>query len=163
MKRNRLFGVINKFDDIVSSLFMGIIVSLATANVFMRYVLGRPWGWAEEVTIFLFVWVSALGAASMVKGEGHCSIDVAVRRLPPGIRRFVNIVDYFMVLITLVLIIWYGVLLAAGASSKITPILKIPYTWVDISLPVASIWMLVYYSRYLWQEIKGRSDREAGE
>ncbi|MDF2929545.1 MAG: siaT 2 [Anaerospora sp.] len=70
---------------------MAFIVLLACANVFMRYVVGAPWGWVEEVTIFTFVWLTMIGAASVIKAEGHCSIDVLVRRLPPKYERTATI------------------------------------------------------------------------
>ncbi|WP_333594626.1 TRAP transporter small permease, partial [Anaerospora hongkongensis] len=76
-----IWNFIKKIDEIVGMALMAFIVLLACANVFMRYVIGAPWGWVEEVTIFTFVWLTMIGAASVIKVEGHCSIDVLVRRL----------------------------------------------------------------------------------
>ena len=49
MKRN-LFYWIRRFDHYAGMFLMGFIILLANANVFMRYVVGKPWGWVEEVT-----------------------------------------------------------------------------------------------------------------
>ena len=62
---------LRNLDDILSMILMAFIILLACANVFMRYVVGSPWGWVEEVTIFTFVWLTMIGATSVIKAEGH--------------------------------------------------------------------------------------------
>jgi TRAP-type C4-dicarboxylate transport system permease small subunit len=151
-----IWKIIRNIDDIVGMVLMGFIVLLACANVFMRYVVGAPWGWVEEVTIFTFVWLTMIGAASVIKAEGHCSIDVLVRRLPPKYERTATIAADICVIITLLLMIWYGWELAMGAGGKVTPMLGIPYTYVDLAIPVASVFMLIYYLELTWLDITGK-------
>lgn len=152
-----ILSVLKNLDDILGMVLMAFIILLACANVFMRYVVGSPWGWVEEVTIFTFVWLTMIGAASVIKAEGHCSIDVLARKLPDGQRRVLNIVVNMIVIITLLLMFWYGIKLALSAGGKITPILGIPYTYVDLAIPVGCAFMLVYYTKLIWQDIKGES------
>lgn len=151
---------IKNLDDYLAMIAMAFIILLACANVFMRYVVGNPWGWVEEVTIFSFVWLTMLGAAAVVKVEGHCSIDVLQRKLPPGPKRILNIFVYLCTLTTLALLIWYGTDLALSAGGKTTPMLGIPYTYVDIAVPIGSAFMFVEYARLLWLEITGRGKQE---
>ena len=151
---------IKNLDDYLAMIAMAFIILLACANVFMRYVVGNPWGWVEEVTIFSFVWLTMLGAAAVVKVEGHCSIDVLQRKLPPGPKRILNIFVYLCTLTTLALLIWYGTDLALSAGGKTTPMLGIPYTYVDIAVPIGSAFMFVEYARLLWLEITCRGKQE---
>lgn len=152
----KLWQVLKNIDDLFSMAAMAFIILLACGNVFMRYVVGKPWGWAEEVTIFTFVWLSMLGAASVIKAEGHCSIDVLARRLPPGPRHVLAVVVDILVIVALVLLIWYGIKLTATAGTKLTPMLGIPYTYVDLAIPVSCAFMLIYYLRSLWQHLSGK-------
>lgn len=154
--RQSFWKALKSFDDIAGMFFMAFIVLLACANVFMRYVIGRPWGWVEEVTLLIFVWLIMLGAASVIKAEGHCSIDVLARKLPPGPGRVLAVIIDIIVDITLILLIWYGLELALSAGSKLTPILGIPYTYIDLSVPVGSALMLIYYLEFTWRDITGR-------
>jgi TRAP-type C4-dicarboxylate transport system permease small subunit len=48
-----------------------------------------------------------LGAASVVKAEGHCSIDVLARKLPVQHARALQIIIDLIVIATLLLLIWY--------------------------------------------------------
>lgn len=129
---------------------MGFIILLANANVFMRYVVGKPWGWVEEVTIFIFVWLIMFGAAAVTMAEGHCSIDVLARKLPPGPRWVLDIIVNLLVILTLCLTIWYGVELTLSAGNKLTPMLGIPYTYIDAAIPVGCSIMLLNYLQLLW-------------
>lgn len=160
----KIWGFLKNLDDIIGMALMAFIILLACANVFMRYVMSSPWGWVEEVTIFTFVWLIMFGAAAVIKAEGHCSIDVLVRSLPPRIARYIAILVDLAVIVTLVLMIYYGMKLALSAGGKLTPILGIPYTYVDLAIPVGCSIMLIYYIQFLWATISGREmKRDEGE
>lgn len=155
----RIWKILKNLDDYLSMFLMAFIILLACANVFMRYIVGNPWGWVEEVTIFIFVWLIMLGAASVVKAEGHCSIDVLARKLPDGARRILDLFVDVCVIVTLLLLIWYGTKLAMSAGGKITPMLGISYTYVDMAIPVGSLFMLVYYLRLFWLDLTGKREK----
>lgn len=155
-----MLKIIKNLDEFLAMIAMAFIILLACANVFMRYVIGNPWGWVEEVTIFSFVWLTMLGAAAVVKVEGHCSIDVLQRRLPPGPKHILNMFVYLCTLVTLALLIWYGTDLALSAGGKTTPMLGIPYTYVDIAVPIGGAFMFIEYARLLWLEITGKAKQD---
>ncbi len=45
------------------------------AQVFMRYVFGAPFAWAEEFAVLVFAWLIFLGAAHVQRDDSHLSID----------------------------------------------------------------------------------------
>ncbi|KYZ75982.1 hypothetical protein AXX12_05955 [Anaerosporomusa subterranea] len=158
-----MLKLLRNLDDIVGMFLMAFIILLACANVFMRYVVGNPWGWVEEVTIFIFVWLTMIGAASVIKAEGHCSIDVLARKLPPKARRVLDTFVDLCVIVTLLLMIYYGTELTLSAGGKITPMLGIPYTYIDAAIPVSSLIMLSYYLRIAWDNITGKGPNSQTE
>lgn len=157
------YDLVRKVDNFFGMAAMAFIILLACANVFMRYVVGRPWGWVEEVTVFTFVWLTMLGASAVVHVEGHCSIDVLVRKCAPKTQRVVSILADSVVLITLVLLIYYGIQLTIKGQTKLTPILGIPYSYVDASIPVSCSFMLMYYGRMFWNSLRGKQNTPALE
>ena len=154
----RIYGFVTRFDDFLGMVTMAFIILLACANVFMRYVVSRPWGWVEEVTVFTFVWLTMFGASAAVHAEGHCSIDVLVRRCPSKWRRRIAIFADLVVIVTLCLLIWYGVELTIKGQTKLTPILGIPYTYMNASVPLCCSFMLMYYLRMFWNTCRGRGN-----
>ncbi len=155
------YDLVRKVDNFFGMAAMAFIILLACANVFMRYVVGRPWGWVEEVTVFTFVWLTMLGASAVVHVEGHCSIDVLVRKCAPKTQRVVSILADSVVLVTLVLLIIYGIQLTIKGQTKLTPILGIPYSYVDASIPVSCSFMLMYYGRMFWNSLRGKRNTTA--
>lgn len=154
----KFYDAVRKFDSFMGMILMAFIILLACANVFMRYALGKPWGWAEEVTVFTFVWLTMFGASAVIHVEGHCSIDVLVARMPKKWQRITSIVADLVVLITLCLLIWFGILLTIKGHSKLTPILGIPYSYVDASIPLCCSFMLIYYGRMFWNSLMGKKN-----
>jgi TRAP-type C4-dicarboxylate transport system permease small subunit len=152
------YDFVRKLDNFLGMVAMGFIVLLACANVFMRYVIGSPWGWVEEITVFAFVWLTMLGASAVIHVEGHCSIDVLVTRLSPKWQRIISIVGDVIVLVTLLLLIWYGVILTIKGQTKLTPILGIPYSYIDASIPICCSFMLTYYGRMFWNSLLGKKN-----
>ncbi|WP_263770673.1 TRAP transporter small permease [Propionivibrio soli] len=152
------YDFVRRVDNFFGMLAMAFIILLACANVFMRYVVGKPWGWVEEVTVFTFVWLTMLGASAVIHVEGHCSIDVLVRRFPRNLQRSISIIGDLVVLITLCLLIWFGVVLTIKGQTKLTPILGIPYSYVDASIPVSCSLMLLYYGRMFWNSLRGKKN-----
>jgi TRAP-type C4-dicarboxylate transport system permease small subunit len=152
------YDLVRKLDNFLGMVAMAFIVLLACANVFMRYVMGSPWGWVEEVTVFIFVWLTMLGASAVIHVEGHCSIDVLVLRLSPRWRRITSIVSDLIVLVTLGLLIWFGILLTIKGQTKLTPILGLPYSYIDASIPVCCSFMFMYYGRMFWNSLRGKGN-----
>ena len=84
--------------------FIAFLMGLATLIVFVavvhRYMSGfaipglQDWllslnlSWAQEATIYLFVWMAKFGAAYGVRTGIHVGVDVLINRLEPGKRKF---------------------------------------------------------------------------
>jgi TRAP-type C4-dicarboxylate transport system permease small subunit len=99
-----------------------------------------------------------LGASAVIHVEGHCSIDVMVTRLPAKYQRIVSLIADAIVLITLCLLIWFGILLTIRGYTKLTPMLGIPYSYIDAAIPVCCSFMLMYYSRMFWNSLRGKKN-----
>lgn len=68
-------------------------IALNFANVIGRYAFGRSLLWAEDVQIFVLVWMVFLGAASASFRNTHVRMDLLVRVLPSIARRVVAAVE----------------------------------------------------------------------
>jgi TRAP-type C4-dicarboxylate transport system permease small subunit len=79
----------NGIADMASNVGTGLlfaIVAISCANVFGRYVLGAPIGWADEAVIFLMIWAVFLGAAAVAWTDQHIKVEVLVELTPPRVR-----------------------------------------------------------------------------
>lgn len=91
-------GLVNSLCDgiahaclVIAALALVCIVAINGANVFMRYVFGKPFSWAEELMLFLMILGVFSGAIAVTWRNLHIRIDTIVDRLPPAARRVVQI------------------------------------------------------------------------
>jgi TRAP-type C4-dicarboxylate transport system permease small subunit len=139
--------VLAHLDDHLAMLALVVIVLITVAGVFMRYVVGEPFKWTEEVLKALIVWFTFLGASSAMRRSEHISIDVLVRRLPQPLRYALVLFRMVVVTTVLVFLFVWGIQLLWIAWFKITPILHIRYTFIDLVVPCTAASMLFHLFR----------------
>ena len=79
-------------------------------QVFMRYVLNRPLGWTDELSLVMYVWAIFWAAALMTSDREHVALDVVYVTLPDRGKRV------FAVLGTLLLAGLFVVAIPATAA-----------------------------------------------
>src|SRR5664279_146925 len=95
-------------DDVAVALIATMFVSFLLQIVF-RYVLNRPLGWSEEVTVLCWLWVVLWGASFIVADADEVRFDILYNAVPPGVRRVFTI--------------------AASTSLIVLIALSLPATW----------------------------------
>jgi TRAP-type C4-dicarboxylate transport system permease small subunit len=63
---------------------LAVMVVLVFGNVFMRYVFNSGFTVSEELSRWLFVWLTFLGAVVAMRDNGHLGTDMLVGRLGPA-------------------------------------------------------------------------------
>ena len=74
----------------VVGAIMILAVVINFANVVARYVLLRPFIWAEETMQFLNVWAVLLGAAVVTRMGTHLKMDALYNLTSPAARRVLD-------------------------------------------------------------------------
>src|SRR5687768_3084826 len=64
------------------ALFLAIMVVLVFGNVVLRYAFNSGITVSEEVSRWLFVWLTFLGAIVAMREHAHLGVDSLVKRLP---------------------------------------------------------------------------------
>src|ERR1700751_3399548 len=67
----------------VIALCLAIMVVLVFGNVVLRYGFNSSITVSEEVSRWLFVWITFMGAVVALREHTHLGTDVLVSRLPP--------------------------------------------------------------------------------
>ena len=62
---------------------LALMVVLVFGNVFMRYAFNSGFSVSEELSRWLFVWLTFLGAIVALRDNGHLGTDMLVGRLGP--------------------------------------------------------------------------------
>lgn len=65
---------------------MAVMVTIVSAQVFLRYVLNSSIGWADEVSRLAFIWAIFLAIPLGVKVGAHIGIEMLTSRLRPRLQ-----------------------------------------------------------------------------
>jgi TRAP-type C4-dicarboxylate transport system permease small subunit len=87
-----------------------VALVLATASVVhavaSRYLLGRPTLWQTELSIYLLMFVTFVGAAYGLKHHAHVGVDLVVERLPARLQLVVRIITALLSLGVVLVVAW---------------------------------------------------------
>jgi len=129
--------------DGVITTFLGAIFFLVVMNVFCRYALNYSFGWADELSRFLFIWVGFLGTATAFAADQHVSLDLLVERLPRPVSRAVRLVAMAGCFGIFAVFFQQGWLLV-NKTVNTSPALDIPMWLVYLCVPIACLLGVVY-------------------
>jgi TRAP-type C4-dicarboxylate transport system permease small subunit len=79
--------LLRKAADVVGVAIFATMFGAFLLQVFARYVLNRPLGWTEELSLVTYVWGLFWASAVMVPEREHVAFDLLYRALPAGGRR----------------------------------------------------------------------------
>jgi len=118
--------------EALSALFLAVMVLLVFGNVVLRYGFNSGITVSEEVSRWLFIWITFLGAVVALREHAHLGVDMVVSRLPPWGKKFCLAASHGVMLY----ICW---LLFQGSLAQTR------INW-DVSAPVTGASMAVVYS-----------------
>jgi TRAP-type C4-dicarboxylate transport system permease small subunit len=72
-----------KFISYLIAAALAVMVALVFGNVVMRYAFNSGFSVSEELSRWLFVWLTFLGAVVAVRDNGHLGTDMLVSKLGP--------------------------------------------------------------------------------
>lgn len=99
--------IIDKYCQFIGYLIataLAVMVALVFGNVFMRYAFNSGFTVSEELSRWLFVWLTFLGAVIALRDNAHLGTDMLVGRLGPKGKRFFMGISLLLMLYCLWLI-----------------------------------------------------------
>ncbi len=140
-----ILGWIGRLDVAISALSMFSIVCISIYGVFMRYFISSPAGWVEELSLALFVWLTFFGVSILARRGEIVSIQFLVQFFPRHMSFFVQrILTPALLSVCLIVIIYLGFKLVMFSTDRYTNILRIPFSYVYLGIPLGCIFTLYH-------------------
>jgi TRAP-type C4-dicarboxylate transport system permease small subunit len=134
--------LLTKLVDYVSAFFISVISVLVISQVICRYVLNNPLSWSEELSRYLIIWLTFVGASLGVRRKGHIAIEVFIKLLPRTFQRVCHLMAEILVILFLAVLVWQGSKVVAVTMVFRSTALSIPQGYVFLAVPVGSAIML---------------------
>ncbi len=134
-------------ERVVIGGLMAAITLLTLVQVIWRYGFNQPITWSEEVARYSFVWVTFIGAATLLRlRDGHPELDTVHARVGPALRRAIDIFSRLMIVVCSIAIAAGGFRMMFLQRSQLSPSLEIPMFWIYLSMAVppllGAFWVL---------------------
>lgn len=110
---------------------LAVMVVLVFGNVVLRYGFNSGITTSEELSRWLFVWLTFLGAIVAIRERAHLGTDMLVDRLGPGARKAVAVIAH----VAMLYVTW---LLFSGALAQTR-------INMDVEAPVTGLSMGIFY------------------
>jgi C4-dicarboxylate transporter DctQ subunit len=161
-----------KYLDHLEEWLIASLMAAATILIFLavvhRYASGLPipWlqdeliqinsSWAQELCIYMFVWMAKFGAAYGVRVGIHVGVDVLINKLnTPWRNKFILFGLLAGALFTLIVgtvgaeFVWQ-----IGQTDSVSPDLEMPMWIVYLAVPLGSYLMCFRFLQVSWQFFK---------
>jgi C4-dicarboxylate transporter DctQ subunit len=132
--------ILDRLEETLIVTFMATATLVTFAAVAMRYLGGTGISWAQELTIYLFIWMAKFGAAYGVRTGIHIGVDFVVNAARPSFKRFLIITAMSLGVIFTGVIAFFGArwVIFIYSTGQISPDLEWPMWVIYLAIPFGS-------------------------
>jgi TRAP-type C4-dicarboxylate transport system permease small subunit len=152
---SRAIDTVCRLVELLIAAFLAVMVIMVFGNVVLRYAFNSGIIVSEELSRWLFLWVTFLGAIVALKEHAHLGSDFLVSRLPPAGKKGCLIVGHLLMLYATWLV-FSGSL----AQTRINLDVQAPVTGASMAFVYATgvafaVFAAVLLVRDLWRILAG--------
>lgn len=153
---DRLLDAYCRALEALIALALALMVVMVFGNVLLRYAFNSGITVSEELSRWLFVWLTFLGAIVGLKERAHLGTDVLVGRLGPGARRACLAVGQALMLAVTVVLLQGSWQQARINLDVEAPVTGAPMAVIYIAGVVFAASALPLLALELWRTVSGR-------
>jgi TRAP-type C4-dicarboxylate transport system permease small subunit len=129
------------------------MVVLVFLNVVLRYGFSSGIHWSEEISLVIVIWFTFIAMALGVKENLHINVAILPKKLPKAFFTALDCLRDFLIIIIGGIMIFYGWKLTLNGARSFLPATHIPNSINYLVLPVSGIFIILYASIHLYEDI----------
>src|ERR1700733_4778453 len=157
-----LLRILDRLEEILITSLMAAATILMFISVVHRFGTGVPFlypflikihiSWAQELCIYMFIWMAKFGAAYGVRTCIHVGVDVLIKRLNPGWQKGVILFGLMGgALFTFIVGTMGGkFVIELMGTDQVSPDLELPSWLVYACIPLGSYLMCFRFLQVSW-------------
>jgi C4-dicarboxylate transporter DctQ subunit len=158
-----LLRILDRLEETFIATLMGAATALIFVAVVHRYASGVPalyplmhqihLSWAQELCIYMFVWMAKFGAAYGVRTGIHVGVDVLINRLKEPVRSGTILFGLLAGALFTGIIGTMGARFVFGlyGTDQTSPDLELPSWIVYLAIPLGSYLMCFRFLQVAWR------------
>ncbi len=151
---------IHRVEKIIVGFGLIATTAIIFANVVARYFLYFSFTWAEEVTLYIMIWVTFIGADLCVRSGGHVNMDFVLSNLPRRMRRVFFVGIGAVAGLFCFVLVGYGVdmTLKVAATGQTSSTLPLPFFLVYLAIPLGCALMGAHFIQLTYLLVRARRE-----
>lgn len=134
---------------------------IAVWGVIARYVIHESLIWGQEAAVYLFIWMTFLGATVVYRERGHPAVLALLHAMPPATQRILLMVAHFVVIALSIVFVVYGAqvvqLVTTQTAQSINMTMAIPYA----SIPICGTLLIVHALQHIVDDFEDPTQHQA--
>lgn len=122
-------------------------------QVLFRLVIKHPLNWTEELSRYLFVWLSFVGGALCVSESSHFKMDLLSLKLSQKGKAIIDIIVSICLFAFSVVLTIYGSKLMVMNKTQMSPALRLPMSIPYAALPVNGLLCCIHLIENISRDI----------
>ena len=156
-KALRLFDLVMNIFAYIAGILVLLVALFVSYTVVVRYLHFKPPGWVLQYTEYALLWITFLGAAWLLREEGHINIDTLLVRLPPRVRTVLDIVVNILGGLVCLVIVGFGTAKVVDFINRGIMDVKgvtLPMYPIFIIIPVGGLLLLIQFIRNVFKHVR---------
>ena len=125
---NKFMDKLFKGIDYFTGILTGPMVVFVFLNVVLRTFFNSGLTWSEELSRYLFVYVTYIGAISAMRANGHLGVDTLISRMKPQVQMVMYVVSQSLIAVIMGILIHGSYKMVIQNTASKTAALGIPYS-----------------------------------
>ena len=155
---DRCLGRLERLFSVLMVACLALMVVMVFGNVVLRYGFNSGLMMSEELSRWLFVWMTFLGSVVAMRRHSHLGSDSLVQRLPLAGKKACFVAAHLLMLAMCVLMAkgtWEQVVINYGSTS---PVMQVSMAWFHASALMFAVLAAVIIAFELFKLAVGRLD-----
>ena len=152
------FKWLKKVELVLACLCLAVFSVITFAQVVFRLLLNSPIAWAQEVSIFLFIWSVFLGACLVYANRGHFRVDFVYALFPAKMRAVLDYFSHLCVVAFSIVLIVFGWQLMMVNVGRVTESLAIPQAVIYLVIPLNGVLVLLHTIEQIYYRLAGKEE-----
>lgn len=160
----RFVSVLNRtIDHLVVALF-SILFGVVLLQVCFRYILDSPFVWSEELSRYLFIWISLLGWTLAARNKTHISVALFLNLCSPRLKRWLAVFNDIATAVFALVLIHFGTEMVIRSLDVPTITLFFNFAVIYAAVPVCAAIICLIAGVDIWQRFHdaGAGSTEGG-
>lgn len=153
--------ILDKVMRVFCAASFAVMTLLTVWQVLTRYLMNNPSTWSEELTSYIFAWVTILGAAYVFGKREHMVIPVIIERFSIENQRKLAIFSEITIfLFAIIILVYGGISITLLGMGQLSSSLGVPMGVFYSIIPISGVFTVIYTILNIYDLVHQKNQEE---